>query len=172
MDCSLPGSSVHGILQATILEWIAISFSRASSQPRDRTWVSRIVGRCFYRLSHQASREVAKELNINHSTVVWHLKQTEKVKNLGKWVVVPHELIEKSKILFERVVFSYSTPPQQIIFYHTVMCDRKRVLYNQLSGWTKKLQSTSQSQTCTKKGHDHCLLVCCPSDPLQLSESQ
>ena len=43
----------------------------------------------------------------------------------------------------------------------------------QLSGWTEKeLQSTSQSQTCTKKGHDHCLLVCCPSDPLQLSESQ
>ena len=36
----------------------------------------------------------------------------------------------------------------------------------------KKLQSTSQSQTCTKKGHGHCLLFCCQSDPLQLSESQ
>ena len=35
MDCSLPGSSIHGILQARILEWIAISFSRGSSQPRD-----------------------------------------------------------------------------------------------------------------------------------------
>ena len=35
MDCSLPGSSVHGILQARILEWVAISFSRGSSQPRD-----------------------------------------------------------------------------------------------------------------------------------------
>ena len=35
MDCSLPGSSVHGIFQATVLEWIAISFSRGSSQPRD-----------------------------------------------------------------------------------------------------------------------------------------
>ena len=34
-DCSLPGSSVHGILQATILEWVAISFSRGSSQSRD-----------------------------------------------------------------------------------------------------------------------------------------
>ena len=39
MDCSLPGSSVHEILQARILEWIAISFSRESSRPRDRTWV-------------------------------------------------------------------------------------------------------------------------------------
>ena len=35
VDCSLPGSSVHGFLQARILEWIAISFSRGSSQPRD-----------------------------------------------------------------------------------------------------------------------------------------
>ena len=47
MDCSLPGSSVHGILQARIQEWIAISFSKASSQPRDRTWVSHIAGRFF-----------------------------------------------------------------------------------------------------------------------------
>ena len=35
MDCSLPGSSVHGIFQVKILEWVAISFSRGSSQPRD-----------------------------------------------------------------------------------------------------------------------------------------
>ena len=47
MDCSLPGSSAHGILQARILEWIAIPFSRGSSWPRDRTWVSCIAGRCF-----------------------------------------------------------------------------------------------------------------------------
>ena len=47
MDCSLPGSSVHGIFQARILEWVAISFSRRSSQPRDQTQVSRVVGRCF-----------------------------------------------------------------------------------------------------------------------------
>ena len=47
MDCSLPGSSVHGIFQAIVLEWIAISFSRGSSQPRDRTQVSHIAGRCF-----------------------------------------------------------------------------------------------------------------------------
>ena len=47
MDCSLPGSSVHGVFQARILEWVAIFFSRGSSQPRDRTWVSRTVGRCL-----------------------------------------------------------------------------------------------------------------------------
>ena len=47
MDCSPPGSSVHGILQARILEWVAISFSRGSSRPRDRTQVSCIAGKCF-----------------------------------------------------------------------------------------------------------------------------
>ena len=41
-NCSLPRSSVHGILQARILEWGAIPFSRGSSRPRDQTPVSRI----------------------------------------------------------------------------------------------------------------------------------
>ena len=47
MDCSLSGSSLHGILQARVLEWVAISFSRGSSEPRDWTRVSRIPGRRF-----------------------------------------------------------------------------------------------------------------------------
>ena len=46
-DCSPPGSSVHGILQARILEWVAIPFARGSSQPRNRTRVSCIAGRFF-----------------------------------------------------------------------------------------------------------------------------
>ena len=44
MDCRPPGSSVHGICQARILEWVAISFSRGSSQPRDWTQLSCIIG--------------------------------------------------------------------------------------------------------------------------------
>ena len=47
MDSSLPGSSVHGIFQAGVLEWVAVSFSRGSSQRKDQTWVSRVVGRLF-----------------------------------------------------------------------------------------------------------------------------
>ena len=42
-----PGSSVHGILQVRILEWVAIPFSRGYSQPRDQTRVSHIAGRFF-----------------------------------------------------------------------------------------------------------------------------
>ena len=47
VDCSPPGSSVHGILQARILEWVAIPFSRGFSQPRNRTLVSCIAGGFF-----------------------------------------------------------------------------------------------------------------------------
>ena len=47
MDCSLPGSSVHGIVQARILEWVSMPSSRGSSQPRDRIQISLIEGGVF-----------------------------------------------------------------------------------------------------------------------------
>ena len=61
MDCSLPGSSVHGIFLARILEWVVISFSRGTSQPRDRTPIS--CGSCIGRriLNHCATWEAAKD---------------------------------------------------------------------------------------------------------------
>ena len=54
LDSSLPGSLVHGILQARILEWVAVPFFRGSSQPRDQTqdWVLHYM-RILYCLSHQ-----------------------------------------------------------------------------------------------------------------------
>ena len=58
MDYSLPGSSVHGISQAKILEWVAIFFSRGSSQPRGRTHDSCIGRWVLYYLSHQGSLAV------------------------------------------------------------------------------------------------------------------
>ena len=57
MDCSPRGSSVHGIFQARILEWVAISFSRGYSPPRDQTWVLCIAGRFF---TNWATREIVK----------------------------------------------------------------------------------------------------------------
>ena len=55
MDCSPPGSSVHGLLQARILEWAALSSSRGSSQPRYRTWVSWHCRQILSHLSDQGS---------------------------------------------------------------------------------------------------------------------
>ena len=73
MDCSLPGSSVHGIFQARVLEWVAISFSRRSSWPRDWTWVSRIVDRHFYCLSHQGSPAQMEEQWLTFWLVVYRV---------------------------------------------------------------------------------------------------
>ena len=57
VDCSLPGSSIHGIFQTRVLEWAAISHSRGPSPPRDKTRVSHTVGRCF---TSWATREVCQ----------------------------------------------------------------------------------------------------------------
>ena len=64
MDYKSPDSSVHGILQARILEWVAISFSWGSSQTRDRTWVSRTAGGFF---TIQALGCPLHQLNTNSS---------------------------------------------------------------------------------------------------------
>ena len=53
MDCSLPHSSVCGMLQERKLEWVAISHSKGSSQPRDQTWIS-CIATVLYHLSHFA----------------------------------------------------------------------------------------------------------------------
>ena len=63
--CSLPGSCVHEILQARTLEWIAISFSRGSSRPRDQTRVPCIGRLILYHLSHQGSLMITVSFSKN-----------------------------------------------------------------------------------------------------------
>ena len=88
MDCSPPGSSVHEIFQARILQWVAISFSRGSSQPRDRTQVSCAAGRCF---TDRAAREAPYSLLIRdlvrlgvHCLCLLVLNTYQKKKKLEK----------------------------------------------------------------------------------------
>ena len=64
MDCSLPDFSFHGIFQARVLEWGAISLSRGSSWPRDWTQVSHIAGRCFTVWATREAQVVIKEIII------------------------------------------------------------------------------------------------------------
>ena len=73
-------SSVHGIFQARILEWVAISFSRGSSRPRDRTWVSRTVGWCF---TFWATREIVPALPLLCVT----LNESLHLQSLLSWSV-------------------------------------------------------------------------------------
>ena len=76
----LPGFSVHGILQARLLEWVASSFSRGSSWPRNRTWVSHIAGRFFtiratWKHTHTHTSE--KAMASQSSTLAWKIPWTE-----------------------------------------------------------------------------------------------
>ena len=81
MDCSPSGSSVHGIFQAWILEWVVVSFSRGSFWPRDRTRVSHIVGRRF---AVWATREVHEK----HRRVVVSFKRMS-VEIFYRWNLLP-----------------------------------------------------------------------------------
>ena len=82
MDCSLPASSVHGISQARILEWVAISFSRGFSRPRDWTQVSAIAGR---RITIWATREY-----------VSNQKKKKKKNRFKNWAWGLHKSLELS----------------------------------------------------------------------------
>ena len=77
MDYSLPSSSLHGILQGRVLECIAISFSRGSSQPRDRTPVSCIPGRHFNLWATREVQYLEKAMAIHSSTLAWRIPWTE-----------------------------------------------------------------------------------------------
>ena len=73
MDCSPQGSSVHGILQARILQWVAISFSRASSQPRDWTWVTCTAGRFFTIWAQQIGSFIWTIISLSCCNQLWEL---------------------------------------------------------------------------------------------------
>ena len=76
MDCHLPGFSAHGIFQARVLEWVAISFSRRSSQSKDWTQVSHIVGRRF---TIRATRE-----HTEANYTITYVKNT--LERINSWI--------------------------------------------------------------------------------------
>ena len=78
---NLPGSSVPGIFQAWILEWVAISFSSGSSWPRDRTRVSHFVGRHF---TVWATREAQKIARLGHVPICTNTHRTDLERKI-KW---------------------------------------------------------------------------------------
>ena len=88
MDCSLPHSSIHGILQARVLEWGAISFSRGYSRPRDRTQVSHIVGRRFYHL--RADLSEAKSYQDVDENLLTRERNPHQRQSVGRWEAGTH----------------------------------------------------------------------------------
>ena len=115
MECSLPGFSVHEVFQARILKWVAFSFSRGSSQPRDQTLVSHIAGRCFTGLSHQGA------LNINRLESNG-TKISDKIRpwsSISKWNDTPRGATsvprhcQKTKEWVVAQILEISTPSQK-----------------------------------------------------------
>ena len=98
------------------------------------------------------TQEVSQELSINHSVIIWHLKQIRNVQKFWKWV--PHELTANLKRNHYFEVSSLILTANH--FSSGLWCVMKSGFYttgnDQLSGWTKKkLQSISKSQTWTKR---------------------
>ena len=79
MNCSLPGSSIHGMFQARVLEWVAISFSRGSSWPRDSNPGLPHCRQTLYPLSHKGSPILRIDLNKK-----WLLRKIVKHFTIGK----------------------------------------------------------------------------------------
>ena len=102
---------------------------------------------------------------IPQSFGIW--SKLERWKELDKWV--PRELTKNFKKITSkcRLLLFYATATHHFStgLWHAKKSGLHKTGNGQLSGWTEKLQSTSQSQTCTKKKvMVHCWLVCCPSD--------
>ena len=140
-----------------------------STWPAIRSW--QLAERIIEADPFTTTQEVVEELNTGHSMIIQHLKQTGKVKKLNKWV--SHELTENQK----PSPFKMSSTTMNhfwIRLWHMMKSEFCMITGdNQFSGWTeKKLRSTSQCQTAPKKDYGHCLVVCCSSNSLQLSESQ
>ena len=157
MDCGLPGSSIHGIFQARIPEWVAISFSRGPSQPRDQTQVSCTTGRLF---TIWATREAPRPgANPRPSAWgVWSLSHRSTEKSLLCYFLIYHFLFS-SFVPVDQVTIklpcSYSVKlcsltyplccPYQIYYYMLYMCVCvcvcvcvciKCILYNAVCYWS------------------------------------
>ena len=89
MDCSLSGSSVHGILQARILEWVAIPFSKGSSWPKDQTQVSCIAGRLF-------------TIWTTRKALVFRLKTYKFLTTIFSWPLAKGRFKRKKENVFQR----------------------------------------------------------------------
>ena len=120
MDCSLPGSFVHIIIQARILEWVVFPFSRESSQPRNQTQVSHI-RQILYHLSHQGSPSRSKHLLISWLqspyTVILEPRKVKSVSASTFYPSICHEAMElDAMVLFFwmlcfKAAFSLSLSP-------------------------------------------------------------
>ena len=121
MDCSPPGSSVHGIFQARILEWVAISFSRGLSWPRDWTWVSCTAGRLFTDWAEDVSIHTHTH---THTHTRWSILFTQALKK--EWNNAIWSNIDRPRDYHTK----WSQRKTNIIRYHLHVESKKMIQMN------------------------------------------
>ena len=149
VDCSPPGSSAHGILQARILEGVAISFSRGSSRPRDPTQVSCIAGRHFNLWATREAQGNAKECSnylaialISHTSKVMlkilqarlqqyvsrELSDVQAGFRKGRWtrdqIANIHWIIKKAREFQKTSISVLLTMPKPLTVWITINCGK------------------------------------------------
>ena len=136
MDCSLPGFSVHGIFQARVLQWVAISFSRGSSRPRDWTLGSSIADRRF---TIWATREAGAYQKMDFSGPrLLHLPIHRKITKFINLRSSFLSLINDNLLLFQFYLFTpiHTFCPfivQEVLGYHSLL---QWIMFCQLSPMT------------------------------------
>ena len=161
MDCRPPGSSVHGILQATILRWVASPFSRGSSWPRDRTWVSCIADRFF-------TVWATREAHVTHGN---HRGARVNTSSSNLWCFTPDNipLANKKRTVSGRRIFPWKWVGGSEHFWTAFPSANKGYLLSlQLGPQNKNMWNGTELQV---RPLDPQLITGCPADP-QLTSSQ
>ena len=116
MDCSLPGFSVHGVFQARVLDWVAISFSRGSSLSRDWTQVSCIAGRRF---NLWVTREGHGGQDIGTLATDLAMKNQGWLLGLAGLITLQSSPVPQFKSIYSSVfsIFSGSTPISIVVYW-------------------------------------------------------
>ena len=131
MDCSPSGSSVPGILQARILEWVAMPFSRGSSQPRDRTHISQVscIGRqiLYHWAIMEAHIHIYVYIYVHNCMVLWHFDFCLTGSLINSWQSHQNMLILRALFPFWKLYFN-------IAFSEFCKVDLPEVTQGTLSG--------------------------------------
>ena len=120
MDCSLPGSSVHGVLQAGTLEWAAISFSRGSSKPRN--WSCLLYCRqILYWLSYKGS---SHQLPWKQESFLWYLQHQRTSQNIAKNLATLLKCSQLSEFsAWVIILYFYITPMYYLSSVYPTLAD-------------------------------------------------
>ena len=146
VDCSPPGSSVHGILRAGILEWVAMPSSRGSSRPRDRTWVFCIDRQILHRPSDQGSPICSNNMPLSPNNI----RSNRIVYSNMIFATIFHIIIFCEMTVFSPVITQTKEKTQQVHSSESALAAGIQRLANTTLCWS---ETFSKEHTHPLRGH-------------------